>query len=108
MEVNLPESMQTCVQNFGRFYDKEKASAKLTWVNSLGSCTVKYVVGKKKYDLEVATLQAAALACFNDQETLTYQELLTRLNITPEVLKPTLHSLCCGKQKVIAKSPASR
>jgi len=94
-------------QVFDKFYLQEKPAAKLAWFYSLGSCSVKAQLGKKKYDLDVATLQAAALACFNEQETMTYGDLLNKLNVTPEILKPVMHSLCCGKHKVVAKDPKS-
>ena len=53
------------------------------------------------------TRQAAALSCFNDHETMSYNELLTKLNIMPEILKPIMHSLCCGKHKILKKDPAN-
>jgi cullin 1 len=106
-QITLPAVMQKRVDSFATFYDTEKPSARLSWYYTQGNCSVKAQLGKKKYDLDVTTLQAAALACFNDQESLTYNELLNKLNLTPEILKPIMHSLCCGKHKVVAKNPAS-
>ena len=62
---------------------------------------------RHSYDLEVATLQAAALSAFASGASYTFEELGTKLNLQPEYLKPVMHSLCCGKYKVIAKSPAN-
>ena len=56
--------------------------------------------------MQVTTLQAVALNAFNDGKTLTFEELENTLNLEPEILKPLLHSLSCGKFKVVSKTPA--
>ena len=55
---------------------------------------------KKSYDVEVTTLQAAALSAFVDGTSYTFEELGTKLNLEAQYLKPVMHSLCCGKYKV--------
>ena len=38
---------------------------------------------------------------------MTFTDLATKLNVEENILKPLMHSLSCGKYKVIKKSPAS-
>jgi cullin 1 len=47
------------------------------------------------------------LNAFNDGMTLTFAEMLELLNLDESILKPLMHSLSCGKYKVVSKSPAS-
>ena len=58
-KLQLPKIMQSCVDAFTEYYNKNTEARKLTFVPSLGSCTVTMHVGKKKYDLSVTTLQVS-------------------------------------------------
>ncbi|KAH8064472.1 hypothetical protein JL722_1346 [Aureococcus anophagefferens] len=67
--------------------------------------------GKKSYDFQVSTLQAIALLAFNADgdgaaPSLAYDAVRERINLPDEHLKRVLHSLACGKYKVITKTPA--
>ena len=64
------------------------------------------IVGKKSYDMQVSTLQAIALDAMNGGQSLTFEDLSQRLNLEEAILKPLMHSLSCGKYKVITKTPA--
>lgn len=107
----LPQSMAECVSIYLKHYSEKAESRKLKWVNSLGSCTIKAKFKKKTYDLEVTTLQAICLISFNDVKdnvSLTFDDLKKKMNITPDVLKRVVHSLSCGKVKVLIKEPKGR
>lgn len=106
-EVTLTPEMSRCMEIFKEWHDNKHQKRKLTWVFSLGNASVRAVFGKKSYDLQLTTLQAVALNAFNDGATLTFGELGERLNLEEAILKPLMHSLSCGKYKVIAKTPAS-
>jgi cullin 1 len=92
---------------FKTWHDKRHQQRKLSWVFSLGNATVRAVFGKKTYDLMVTTLQAIALNALNGGMTKEYEELKKELNLEDGVMKPLMHSLSCGKHKVVNKSPAS-
>jgi len=47
------------------------------------------------------------LNSFNDGKTYGFNELKELLNLEDITLKPLLHSLSCGKHKIISKTPAS-
>lgn len=104
--ITIPDEMNQCMDVFKTWHDRRHQQRKLSWVFSLGNATVRATFGKKTYDLTVTTLQAIALNAMNDGKTKTYEELKEELNLEDNVLKPLMHSLCCGKYKVILKSPA--
>lgn len=104
-EVVLPEQMTKCMSLFREWHDNKHAKRKLVWMHSLGNATVRATFGKKQYDLQVTTLQAIALNALNDGSTLSFDELSERLNLEEIILKPLLHSLSCGKFKVLLKNP---
>jgi len=105
--VALPPQMQKCMEVFKEWHDAKHQKRRLTWVHSLGNATVRATYGKKSYDLQVTTLQAVVLNCFNDGNSYGFTELKEKLNLDDITLKPLMHSLSCGKHKVISKSPAS-
>lgn len=106
-EVALPPQMSKCMEVFKEWHDAKHQKRRLTWVHSLGNATVRASYGKKSYDLQVTTLQAVVLNAFNDGQTYSFTELKEKLNVDDMTLKPLMHSLSCGKHKVISKSPAS-
>jgi len=109
-EILLPKAMQPAVDQFARYFKVGQEQRRLTWFYSLGTVKIKatfFGKEKKSYDLEVATLQGAALLAFGEGEELSFSELSQRLDLKTEYLKPVMHSLCCGKYKVIAKNPAN-
>jgi len=106
-EISLPSEMSKCMDVFKNWHDNKHAKRKLNWIFSLGNATVRATFGRKSYDLQVSTLQAIALNAFNDGISMSFEELLDRLNLDESILKPLMHSLCCGKYKVISKSPSN-
>eukprot|EP00592_Proboscia_alata_P006262 CAMPEP_0194357350 /NCGR_PEP_ID=MMETSP0174-20130528/4836_1 /TAXON_ID=216777 /ORGANISM="Proboscia alata, Strain PI-D3" /LENGTH=757 /DNA_ID=CAMNT_0039127329 /DNA_START=64 /DNA_END=2337 /DNA_ORIENTATION=- len=106
-EVALPQKMSKCMEVYKDWHDNKYAKRKLTWIFSLGTANVKATFGKKTYDFMVTSLQAVALNVFNEGVTLSFEELKQTLNLEEDILKPLMHSLSCGKYKVINKLPAN-
>jgi cullin 1 len=104
-EVTLTEEMSRCMDVFKEWHEQKHQKRKLTWVVTQGNATVKATFGKKAYDLQVSTLQAIALNALNNGETIGFEDLSQRLNLEESILKPLMHSLSCGKYKVILKLP---
>ena len=101
---------------FQEYYNEKKETSKrrLQWIWSLGNATVRGSWGgKKNFDLQVTTLQAVAIMCFNDigegaaSATEEFEKVRERLNLPEETMKRVLHSLSCGKYKVLEKQPKS-
>jgi cullin 1 len=105
-EVALTPEMSKCMGVFKEWHDKKHQKRKLTWIFSQGNASVRGSFGKKSYDFQVSTLQAIALNALNGGVTLTFEELSRTLNLDDSIMKPLMHSLSCGKYKVISKSPS--
>jgi len=105
-EIALTPEMSKCMEVFKEWHDQKHQKRKLGWVFSQGNASVRGVF-KKSYDIQVTTLQAVALDAFNGGVSMTFTELSRKLNVEENILKPLMHSLSCGKYKVIRKTPAS-
>ena len=106
-EVTLTPEMTKCMEIYKEWHDQKHQKRKLAWVMTQGNASVRATFGKKSYDLQVSTLQAIALEMLSGGETLGFEDLRQRLNLEESILKPLMHSLSCGKYKVITKTPAS-
>lgn len=105
-EVAIPQEMEDCLSIFKKWHNDRYKDRKLNWIFSQGNASVTFH-GNKTYDLQVTTLQAIALNALNGGKTLTFTELKEVLNLEDPILKPLMHSLSCGKYKVVSKSPAN-
>ncbi|KAL6181258.1 hypothetical protein ACLB2K_047913 [Fragaria x ananassa] len=102
---SLPSEMRKSVEIFKGYYETKTKHRKLTWVYSLGSC---HIIGKfepKPIELVVSTSQAALLLLFNTADRLSYSEISCQLNLPENALVRILHSLSCGKYKILVKEP---
>jgi len=107
-EIALTPEMAKCMGVFKEWHDQKHQKRKLGWVFSQGNASVRGVFkNKKSYDIQVTTLQAVALDAMNGGVSMTFTELSRKLNVEENILKPLMHSLSCGKYKVIRKNPAS-
>jgi cullin 1 len=104
-EVTLTEEMMKCMNVFKEWHEQKHQSRKLQWVLTQGHAVVRGTFGKKSYDFQVSTLQAIALEALSGGGTVSFDDLLQRLNLDESMLKPLMHSLSCGKHKVILKLP---
>jgi len=104
-DLALPSVMAKCVQSFDDFYTVNNNMKKLGWYHGLGNATIKGTFGRRAFDLQVTTLQAILLLEFNDESvpTISFNDLAERTRMDPETLKRVMHSLSCGKYKVIKK-----
>ena len=122
IELHLPPVMMRCTQLFRQFHDTNSTSHKrLQWTHSLGTASVKGTFGKRSYDIQVSTLQAIALLAFNvgaegsssgtssagGSGPRSFASLLDALGMPEEPLKRVMHSLSCGKYKVLKKISAA-
>jgi cullin 1 len=109
-EINFPPIMQRCTQVFKDYYDMKTNHRRLQWTHSLGAVVVKGNF-KKPIDIEGTTLQAVVLLTFNSDSLggttngapIPFKSLQEYLNMPEDILKKVLHSLSCGKFKVLKK-----
>jgi cullin 1 len=110
-EINLPPIMQRSTQVFRDYYDAKTNHRRLAWTHSLGSVLVRGNF-KKPIDIEGTTLQAVVLLTFNGDSlggtvptgVIPFKALQEYLNMPEDILKKVLHSLSCGKFKVLKKT----
>lgn len=56
----------------------------------------------------VTCFQAAVLLLFNTTDKLSYNDILTQLNLSHEDLVRLLHSLSCARYKILVKEPSTK
>lgn len=108
VHVHLPSPMLQCCEIFSDYYRNKLEKRRLQWSHSLGNALVKGIFnsGRKSYDFQVVTLQAAVMLVFNSKAVWSFVELQEELKLKDEeVLKRVVHSLACGKLKVLKKNP---
>ncbi|XP_059648654.1 cullin-1-like isoform X1 [Cornus florida] len=107
-DLNLPEEMVKCVEVFKEFYQTKTKHRKLTWIFSLGSCNINGKFDTKTIEMIMTTYQASVLLLFNGSDRLSYQEIVTQLNLTDDDVVRLLHSLSCAKYKILNKEPNNK
>jgi len=105
-EVAVTDEMTRVMGVFKEWHDQRHQKRKLNWIFGQGNAIVAAAYGRKSYDFQVSTLQAVALNALNGGVTMTFEDLARSLNLEEAVLKPLLHSLSCGKYKVVNKTPS--
>jgi len=105
-ELTVPNDLGICLRAFNDWYINKNNMRRLNWVHTLGEATVLGTFkGGKRYDLVLTTLQALSLVVFSGiKEGLSFEEFKERINLDPDISKKVLHSLSCGKFKVLLKS----
>lgn len=108
VDLILPPGMAGCQKLFEEYYGQTKQHRRLQWVHASGNANVKAVFGKNTYELQVVTLQAVVLMLFNDKDgPVDFETIKNSMGCDVEIVRRTLHSLACGKMKVLTKSPES-
>ncbi|XP_071729543.1 cullin-1-like [Rutidosis leptorrhynchoides] len=107
-DLYLPAEMVKCVKVFNEFYRTKTTNRRLTWIYSLGTCNINAYFESKTMELIVTTYQASVLLLFNTSDRLSYQEIVTRLNLSDEDAVKLLHSLSCAKYKILLKDPNTK
>ncbi len=106
VELNLPRGMTACQEAFEAFYGATRQNRRLIWVHASGNANIKATYGSNTYEFQIVTLQAVALNFFNDAPgPVSFEAVRDALGCDAEIAKRTLHSLACGKLKVLLKTP---
>ncbi|KAI3804647.1 hypothetical protein L1987_26348 [Smallanthus sonchifolius] len=107
-DLNLPAEMVKCVEVFREFYQTKTKHRKLTWIYSLGTCNINGKFEPKTVELIVTTYQASTLLLFNLSDRLSYQEIMSQLNLSDDDVIRLLHSLSCARYKILIKEPNTK
>jgi len=102
--ITLPPILSNALQIFNTYYMTHNNSKKLTFIPSLGTVLLKGTIKNKTYEFVVSTLQAVVLMYFNNNEPKDFNYIANATSIHIDVLKRILHSLACGKFKLLKKT----
>ncbi len=105
--VRPPRDFSVAASLFQTFFENHKTRKVLRWAWELGTVTLLVRDGQKRSILNgiiCNTLQAFVLWLFNHYEHLTLQEICNLLQLESWIGIRLLHSLCCGKFKILSKS----
>lgn len=81
MEVTMPAQLLELQSVFNKFYLQKHTGRKLQWQPTLGHCVLKATFDQGPKDLQVSLFQALVLLLFNDNDTLTFEEVKAACNI---------------------------
>lgn len=90
---SLPSELERSVQRFSSFYAALHSGRKLNWLYSMSRGELVTNCFKNRYTFQASTFQMAVLLQFNDQLSLTVQQLLDNTGINQESLIQVLQIL---------------
>lgn len=109
ISIEIPPCLQMVISSFTTYYRHTYCSRKLTWLFANGKCSVRAVINKRPYYMQMSTVQAIVLLQFHKcdrEQRLSFGDLAQALQCDTNVLKKVLHSLSCQKRfMVLAKFP---
>ncbi|KAI9846463.1 MAG: hypothetical protein M1838_001267 [Thelocarpon superellum] len=101
-----PDVIVKTYERFQKFYLEKHSGRKLTWLWNLckGEIRANYIKGTKTpYTFQVSTYQMAILLLFNDNDTVSYDEVEKSTALSKEMLDPSLGVFL--KAKVLTIEP---
>merc|ERR1712038_1809804 len=101
---SLPKELETCINRFQGFYNKQHSGRKLNWLYSLskGELVLHYV--KNRYTLQASSYQMAVLLQFNESDELTMEQLAENTKIRKETLQQVVGILVKAKLLLLENS----
>jgi len=107
-KMTIPQELSVCLDTFKKFYDSMTQQRKLDWIHSLGTAIVtgRFAAGTK--EISTNTYQACILLLFNNQEEMTFQDILNSLNLSATEVKRNLLSLCATKAANILNTDGNK
>merc|ERR1712038_479175 len=101
---SLPKELETCINRFQGFYNKQHSGRKLNWLYSLskGELVLHYV--KNRYTLQASSYQMAVLLQFNESDYWTMEQLAENTKIRKETLQQVVGILVKAKLLLLEDS----
>ncbi|XP_031637973.1 cullin-1-like [Contarinia nasturtii] len=94
---SLPSELERSVQHFNHFYADVHSGRKLIWLYNMCKGEIVTNCFKNRYTLQASTFQMAVLLQFNEQTSLTVQQLGENTGIAQENLLQVLQILLKAK-----------
>jgi len=99
IDFQIPRDILSVYTRFTGFYQSKHSGRKLTWHWNLSKNELRTTGLNQKYILMTSSYQMAVLVQYNDNDSLTTEELVTATGIPKEQLEPVLELL--KKAKVL-------
>jgi len=107
-KCNLPNEIINCCAVFKKYYLSNHNGRRLTWQTNMGTAEIKLQFSGKKHELMVSTYQMVVLLLFNDQNKLSFKEMVDATGIPAPDLKRNLVALTSPKNKILDKEPPTK
>lgn len=93
----IPADILPVYDRFSKYYQQKHSGRKLTWLWNYSKNELRTNYLNQKYILMTSSWQMAVLLQFNDNDTLSLDELFTATNIQKDILKQVLALLVKAK-----------
>ena len=104
-DLQLSHEMRDAKSAFNTGYTERHRHRVLSWGYILGDVVVKGNFGGRSYDMTMTTFQAMALLAFAcKKKAVAFPEICEHMEIDEPTGKRVLHSLACGKYKLLDKT----
>lgn len=97
----LPPQLQSCVEQFAKFYNRSHSGRKLTWQTNMGTADLRATFSSSRKELSVPTQQMIVLLLFNDSPTLSGKEIQSLTNIPFSELRRHLLTLTHARTPIL-------
>lgn len=123
--LTIPPEIAKCMEVFTEYYAAKQTHRKLRWVHTMGKNTLEmhgFTIGGKKakekkegkkgkeskIHLTVSTIQAFILMMFNNNQSLSIEDIGSALSMDPKELRKYLRPLSVQKEKILLKEPEGK
>ncbi|KAI0338954.1 Cullin-domain-containing protein [Trametopsis cervina] len=96
-EFIIPSDILPVYERFTKYYQQKHSGRKLTWLWNYSKNELRTSYLNQKYIFVTSAYQMAVLTQYNDNDTLSLDELMTATSISKEILKQVLASLVKAK-----------
>ena len=104
-ELQLPSDMRCAKSTFDDWYREQHSHRLLSWVYALGDVVVRGTFGGRSYNMTMTAFQAIALLEFSCRKSsISFLDLCSQIGVDEAAGKRVLHSLACGKYRLLEKS----
>lgn len=108
-DVTLPAEVTMLQDEFKRFYLSKHSGRRLTFQNSLASCSLRAHFPKGKKELALSGFQGIVLLLFNEADVLSFTQIQELTKLDEMELKRTLISLSLQEEvKILLKEPRNK
>jgi cullin 1 len=97
INFNIPKDILATYERFGRYYNNKHSGRKLTWLWNYSKNELRTNYLNQKYILMTSSYQMAVLVLYNDNDTLSLNEIATATGLNKELLSQVMVPLVKSK-----------